>query len=114
MTAAEPRREAEEHPTTQLDDTVHQRVRLGILAILQETKKADFSSVRDVLELSDGNLARHVQVLETAGLVKITKGTEGTRQRTWLAATAAGRKALKAELDALRELIDRVAPSDTI
>jgi DNA-binding MarR family transcriptional regulator len=97
-----------EHPSVQLDDTVHQRVRLGILALLHETKRADFSTVRDTLELSDGNLARHVQVLEGAGLVKVTKGNEGKRPRTWLAATAAGRKAFNEELMALRKMIDRV------
>jgi DNA-binding MarR family transcriptional regulator len=96
------------HPTTQLDDTIHQKARLGILAVLVETKRSDFSSVRDLLGLSDGNLARHIQVLEEAGLVKVTKGSEGNRPRTWIAATPAGRKALKAEVAALRELIARV------
>jgi DNA-binding MarR family transcriptional regulator len=98
----------EPHPSSQLDDTIHQKARLGILAVLVETKRSDFSSVRDLLGLSDGNLARHLQVLEEAGLVKITKSTYASRPRTWIAVTAAGRKALKAEVAALRELIARV------
>ncbi|MFY9265368.1 MAG: transcriptional regulator [Solirubrobacterales bacterium] len=96
------------HPTLQLDDTVHQRVRLGILAVLQETKRADFSSLRDVLGLSDGNLARHLDVLAQAGLVTIAKDLKGSRPRTWISATGAGRKALAAEVTALRRLIDSV------
>jgi DNA-binding MarR family transcriptional regulator len=96
------------HPALRLDDTVHQRVRLGILAVLEEAKRADFSFIRDALDLSDGNLSRHVQVLEEAGLVRVEKGFEGRRPRTWISATRAGRAALEEELSALRDLISRV------
>jgi DNA-binding MarR family transcriptional regulator len=96
------------HPSLKLDDTVHQRVRLGILAVLSEAEKADFSYFRDALDLSDGNLSRHLQVLEENGLVRIEKGFEGKRPRTWVSATKRGRAALDAELGALRELISRV------
>jgi DNA-binding MarR family transcriptional regulator len=96
------------HPALRLDDTVHQRVRLGILAVLSEAKSADFGFLRDALELTDGNLSRHLAVLEQAGLVKVDKGFEGKRPRTWVSATRAGRKALDAEMRALRELIARV------
>jgi len=96
------------HPALLLDDTVHQRVRLGILAVLSEASRADFGYLRDALELTDGNLSRHIAVLEEAGLVKVEKGYEGKRSRTWLSATKAGRRALDAELAALRDLIARV------
>lgn len=96
------------HPSLKLDDTVHQRVRLGILAVLEEAKRADFSYLRDALDLSDGNLSRHIQVLEEAGLVAVEKGFEGRRPRTWVSATRAGRRALAEELKALNELISRV------
>jgi DNA-binding MarR family transcriptional regulator len=96
------------HPSLRLDDTVHQRVRLGILAVLREAKRADFSYLRDALDLSDGNLSRHIQVLEEAGLVRVEKGFEGRRPRTWVSATRAGRAALTAELDALRDLISQL------
>src|SRR3712207_8147482 len=56
------------HPARRLDDTVHQRVRLGILAVLREARRADFAYLRDALELTDGNLSRHIAVLEDAGL----------------------------------------------
>jgi DNA-binding MarR family transcriptional regulator len=96
------------HPALRLDDTVHQRVRLGILAVLSEARRADFSYLRDALDLTDGNLSRHIQVLEQAGLVQVEKGFEGRRPRTWVQATRRGREALKAEMDALRDLISRV------
>lgn len=96
------------HPAQRLDDTVHQRVRLGILAVLTEASWADFAYLRDALELTDGNLSRHIAVLEEAGLVKVEKGYDNRRPRTWVQATRAGRAALKAELSALQELISRV------
>ena len=99
------------HPALQLDDTVHQRVRLGILAVLSEARRADFAYLRDALDLTDGNLSRHIAVLEQAGLVKVEKGFEGKRPRTWVEATRAGRRALAAEMKALRELIALVDAS---
>ena len=96
------------HPALRLDDIVHQRVRLGILAVLTEASRADFAFLRDSLDLTDGNLSRHIAVLEEAGLVKVKKGHEGKRPRTWVQATRRGRAALEAEVTALRELIARV------
>ncbi len=106
MTTAEG---ADEHPALRLDDTIHQRVRLGILAILSETSKADFVYLREALGLTDGNLSRHLGVLEDAGLVKITKVFEGRRPRTWVQATRAGTTALAREVTALKELLTRLA-----
>jgi len=99
------------HPSSLLDDTVHQRVRLGILAILGEVRRADFSYLRDTLELSDGNLARHLQVLDEAGHVRIAKTFEGKRPRTWVSATPQGRSALETEIRSLRALISRLGPT---
>lgn len=96
------------HPTNELDDVVHQRVRLGLLAVLVEARRADFTYLRDSLELTDGNLSRHLQVLEGAGYVKVTKTFEGKRPRTWVSATKKGRAAFAAEVGALRALLDRV------
>jgi DNA-binding MarR family transcriptional regulator len=96
------------HPSLRLDDTVHQRVRLGILAVLSEADRADFGYIKQALDLSDGNLSRHLQVLEEAGLIKVDKEFNGRRPRTWLSATPRGRAALATELKALRELIARV------
>lgn len=93
------------HPTTRIDDVVHQRARLGILALLAPAKEVEFNHVRDSLELTDGNLSRHIQVLETAGFLKIRKGFSGKRPRTWVSITSDGRNALEAEISALREIV---------
>jgi DNA-binding MarR family transcriptional regulator len=96
------------HPVTQLDDTVHQRVRLGILTILATAGRADFTYLRDTLELTDGNLGRHLDVLYDAGYVEITKTFEGRRPRTWVTITKGGRTALTGHIAALRQMIDAV------
>lgn len=97
-----------EHPVLRLDDTIHQRARLGILAILSETARADFVYLRQALGLTDGNLSRHLSVLEDAGLVSITKVFESRRPRTWVQATREGSAALAKELGALRDLLTRL------
>ena len=96
------------HPTNDLDDTIHQRVRLGILAVLVESRRADFSYLRDSLGLTDGNLSQHLQVLERAGHVEVAKTFEGKRPRSWVSVTRKGRAAFAAEVAALRALLDRV------
>lgn len=100
-----------DHPTQRLDDVVHQRVRLGILAVLAEADRADFAYLRGALGLTDGNLSRHLAVLEEAGLVRIRKLFEGKKPRTWVQATARGKAALEAEVVALRDLLGRLGPS---
>jgi DNA-binding MarR family transcriptional regulator len=94
-----------DHPTNGLDETVHQRHRLGILTIAAEAKRAEFGYLRDALDLTPGNLSRHLTVLEQAGLVEVEKGYEGRRPRTWVKITRQGRSALAAELDLLAALV---------
>jgi DNA-binding MarR family transcriptional regulator len=102
-----------EHPAAGLDETVHQRHRLGILTIAAEAKKVDFGYLRKTLDMTAGNLSRHVTILEEAGLIEVEKGYEGKRPRTWISINTAGRTALAAELSALRALVasvERAAP----
>ena len=94
-----------DHPTNGLDETVHQRHRLGILTIAAEAQRADFRYLRDELELTAGNLSRHLTVLEEAGMVTVEKGYEGRRPRTWVRITRQGRSALASELEALARLV---------
>ena len=103
MTAEEGHR----HPTTELDEIVHQRVRLGILAILSEAHKATFTYLREALDVTDGNLSGHVTVLAEAGLVTVDKVFVDQRPRTSVRATAKGRATFRAEMSSLSKLVAR-------
>lgn len=95
-------------PTNGIDETVHQRHRLGILTITSEAEQAEFGYLRQALGLTAGNLSRHLAVLEDAGLIAVEKGYRGRRPRTWVRITGKGRAALAAELAALAELVRRL------
>ncbi|MFB9234230.1 transcriptional regulator [Plantactinospora siamensis] len=95
------------HPALGLDDVVHQKTRLALLTVLDEAGRADFPYLRRLLNLTDGNLGRHLDILAGQGLIEITKGYEGRRPRTWAAITPAGERALAAEMAALASLLHR-------
>ncbi|HTC68993.1 MAG TPA: transcriptional regulator [Acidothermaceae bacterium] len=96
------------HATNELDDVVHQRVRLGILTVAHEARRVEFGFLRTALDLTAGNLGQHLTVLEKAGLVDIEKGYEGKRPRTWVTLTPAGETALREEITQLKRLIQQV------
>jgi DNA-binding MarR family transcriptional regulator len=93
------------HPAMSLDDVVHHRARLGILTVLAQVRKATFPYLKSLLQLTDGNLGRHLEVLAAEGLVTLIKGYEGRRPRTWVEITDTGYAALAAEMAALKELV---------
>ena len=97
-----------DHPANELDDIVHQRVRLGILAIAHEARQVEFGFLQTSLQLTAGNLGQHLTVLEKAELVHIEKGYEGKRPRTWVSLTPAGQAALRDEIAHLKKLIQQV------
>jgi DNA-binding MarR family transcriptional regulator len=96
-----------DHPTNGLNDVVHQRHRLGILTIAAESKRVEFGYLKEALDLTGGNLSRHLTVLVEAGLLDMEKGYDGKRPKTWVSITLAGRQALTAEIAALRALVAR-------
>jgi DNA-binding MarR family transcriptional regulator len=100
-------------PAGGLDDVVHQRFRLGILTIAFEDSPVQFSDLQRTLELTPGNLGRHLNVLEGAGLIKVSKGFAGRRPWTAVAITPVGRKALRAEVAVLKAIVLRVEQVDT-
>jgi DNA-binding MarR family transcriptional regulator len=88
-----------------LDDTIHQRVRLGIVSALAGAGSMSFNDLRGVLGLTDGNLAVHARKLEEAGYVEVRKGFAGRTPRTEFALTDAGRQALERYLSAMEEVM---------
>jgi DNA-binding MarR family transcriptional regulator len=101
------------HPANELDDVVHQRVRLGILTIAHEARRVEFSYLRANLEVTAGNLSQHLGVLEKAGLVTLEKGYAGKRARTWISLTKSGHAALAEEITQLKLLISQIERAGT-
>lgn len=93
------------HPTVDLDDVVHQRARLGILAILSRGDRVEFGYLKDALDLSPGNLSRHLTTLVEARLITVEKGYQGRRPRTWVSITKTGKRAYDDEMAILRSLL---------
>jgi DNA-binding MarR family transcriptional regulator len=91
-----------------LDDAVHQRTRLAILTVLLEAGEADFRFLKQTLDLTDGNLGRHLEVLSDAGYVSTRRGYDGRRSKTWVTLTSRGADALRIEADALRAIVARL------
>ncbi|WP_291407771.1 transcriptional regulator [Actinophytocola sp.] len=71
------------------------------------SKRVEFGYLKEALELTGGNLSRHLTVLVDAGLLDMEKGYDGKRPKTWVSITRAGRKAFADEIAALRALVDR-------
>jgi DNA-binding MarR family transcriptional regulator len=92
------------HPRHRLNETIHAPVRFSIVAALAGADQAEFSFIRDTVEISDSVLSRQVALLETAGYVAVRKGYVGKRPRTWLALTAEGRRVFGEHLAALRAI----------
>lgn len=92
------------HARHRLDEVIHAPIRFSIVATLSSVDQAEFSAVRDAVEVSDSVLSKQVSTLESAGYVKVRKGYVGKRPRTWLSLTSTGRAALALHLAALREI----------
>lgn len=88
-----------------LDQLIHERARLGIVSALAANDVLSFQELRDLLVLTDGNLAVHARKLEDAGYVAIEKRFEGRVPRTEYRLTAQGRRALADYLGRMESLI---------
>ncbi|MCB0429739.1 MAG: transcriptional regulator [Flavobacteriales bacterium] len=88
-----------------LDKAFESRVRLGIMSVLMVNDRVDFNTMKETLDVSDGNLASHVGALEQLGYVKVTKKFIGKKPNTSYAATAAGKQAFQEHLAALEKML---------
>lgn len=91
-----------------LDATIVPPIRLTLLTTLTAVSEAEFSTLRDTVDVSDSVLSKHVTALESVGYVLRRKGVHRGRRTTWISLTARGRKALSAHVAALRALIDGI------
>jgi|TARA_B100001964_G_C13739673_1_gene382511 DNA-binding MarR family transcriptional regulator len=96
-----------DQPHNLIDDVIHQRTRLAIMATLAGLEHLDFNDLKAQLGLTDGNLSTHLAALERAEYVEITKSFKGKKPRTTVAQTAKGRKALKNYVNLLQGILDQ-------
>lgn len=88
-----------------IDEVIHGRVRLGIMAYLSGVEQADFNALKGRLKVTDGNLSVHLRKLEDAGYVAVEKSFVGRKPVTRARLTEFGRNAFVAYLDALKKLV---------
>lgn len=94
--------------TTELDQLIHGRVRLGIVSALAVAERLTFQELKDLLETTDGNLSAHARKLENGGYLVCWKAFVGRVPRTEYRLTDRGRRALERYLAHMEALIDRV------
>ena len=83
------------------------KVRLGIMSVLVVNEKMDFNSLKQMLDITDGNLASHITALEKSKYIKVNKTFIGKKPNTSYSVTMPGRKAFNEHLDALEQLIKK-------
>jgi DNA-binding transcriptional ArsR family regulator len=89
-----------------LDRVIHEKARLGLLSsLIAHPKGLAFADLKQLCGLTDGNLSRHLQVLQEAGLVEVIKGYEGNRPHTSCRLTKAGRRRFLDYLAVLEGLV---------
>lgn len=88
-----------------LNKAFESRVRLGIMSILLVNDTVDFGTLKEQLQLTDGNMASHLSALEKAKYISVTKQFVGKKPNTTYAVTIEGRAAFSKHLDALEQLI---------
>ncbi|MGH9316186.1 MAG: winged helix-turn-helix domain-containing protein [Thermoanaerobaculia bacterium] len=89
----------------QLDRTIHERMRLAIVAALAANESLSFQELKGLLQATDGNLSVHARRLEEAGYVACTKSFEGRLPRTKYRLTAEGRRAFERYVNHLEALV---------
>lgn len=100
-----------------LNDLIHQPIRLRImsaLTALQRDARLDFTYLRQVLELTDGNLGSHLHKLEAAGYVRLSKTFVNRKPRTFVEATGTGLDAFADHITALEEVLRGPSPPDKL
>jgi DNA-binding MarR family transcriptional regulator len=96
------------NPIENLNKTFDSRVRLGIMSTLMVNDKMNFNDLKELINVTDGNLASHIKSLEDSGYIKVNKGFIGRKTNTTYTITKAGEKAFQQHLNALEKMIKSI------
>ena len=89
----------------QFNKTFESKARLSIMSVLMVNESINFNSIKELLNLTDGNLATHVKALEEAGYITVQKEFIGRKPNTLYAVTTEGRTAFEDHLSVLERFI---------
>lgn len=90
---------------SQLNKVFDSRIRLGIMSALMVNEEVSYNELKELLQVTDGNLASHLKGLEENGFIKVQKGFVGRKTNTTYSVTKAGEKAFTQHLNALEQMI---------
>ena len=93
------------NPITGLNKVFESRIRLGVMSILMVNEEVNFNDLKQMLEVTDGNLATHLVNLDENGFIKVHKGFVGKKTNTTYAVTRSGEKAFSDHITALENMI---------
>jgi DNA-binding MarR family transcriptional regulator len=93
------------NPISGLNKLFDNRIRLGVMSILVVNESISFNDLKQMLEVTDGNLATHLQTLEESGFIKVHKGFVGRKTNTTYSITKAGQKAFTDHIEGLEKMI---------
>ena len=93
------------NPIGQLNKVFDSRIRMGVMSVLLMNESVSFNDLKQLLELTDGNLASHLVNLEENGYIKVHKGFIGRKTNTTYSITRAGEKAFSEHIQALENMI---------
>ena len=93
------------NPIENLNKTFDSRIRLGIMSALMVNAEISYNELKELIQVTDGNLASHLKTLEESGYIKVQKGFIGRKTNTTYAVTKAGEKAFRAHIEALEKMI---------
>ncbi len=93
------------NPISGLNKIFDNRIRLGVMSILMVNEAISFNALKQMLEVTDGNLATHLVTLEEEGFIKVHKGFIGRKTNTTYSVTKAGEKAFSDHIGALEKMI---------
>lgn len=93
------------NPITGLNKVFESRIRLGVMSVLMVNEEISFNDLKEMLQVTDGNLATHLVNLEENGFIKVHKGFIGKKTNTTYGITRAGEKAFAEHITALENMI---------
>ena len=91
----------------QLDEIIHSRIRLAIMAVLVTVDEAEFTFLRDKVNATDGNLSTHLKKLEEVGYIAVSKSFENRKPVSRYMLTKKGRQAFEVYVQRLEKLINK-------